>query len=131
MRRSHWREGFFRATLDKGSLAGKREEFFAIARPSELLAKHDQLLGAYYAFSGRHQAQMPLGYQGVREVTQIAQERYTRFRLDCLLQQASMTCSSDAVGDDAYDVDLRVKMLKSHHHCGCTPRHRTCIDDQH
>src|SRR5258708_9324477 len=131
MRRSHRRKGFLRAALDKGGPAGKREEFFAIARLAELLAKRGQLLGAYCAFSDRDQAQMPLGYQVVREVTQIAQERYAGFCLDCLLQQASVTCSSDAVGEDAYHVDLWIDMLESQHHGGCTSRHRTCIDDQH
>src|SRR5258708_10239651 len=79
MRRSHRRKGFLRAALDKGGPAGKREEFFAIARLAELLAKLGQLLGAYCAFSGRDQAQMPLGYQFFREVTQIAQERSACF----------------------------------------------------
>src|SRR5216684_6891144 len=42
-----------------------------------------------------------------------------------------MTRSPNAVRNDSDDADLRIELLKSQHYCGCTPRHGTCIDDQH
>src|SRR6266568_5623200 len=42
-----------------------------------------------------------------------------------------MTCSPNAVRNHSDDVDLWIEVLKSHHHCGCTPSHGACIDDQH
>src|SRR5713101_7731770 len=42
-----------------------------------------------------------------------------------------MTRSPNAVGNPSDDVNLWIELLKSQHYCGCTPRHGTCIDDQH
>src|SRR6266699_2511475 len=74
---------------------------------------------------------MPLGHQLVRGIPKISHERDARFRLDCFLQQASMTRSPNAVGKHSDDVYLWIELLKSQHYCGCTSRHGTCIDDQH
>src|SRR5947207_12792968 len=42
-----------------------------------------------------------------------------------------MTGSPNPVRNHSDDVYLWIEMLKSQHHCGCTPRHSTCIDEQH
>src|SRR6266849_355879 len=74
---------------------------------------------------------MPLRYQFVRGIPQISQQRYTGFCLNGFLQHLSMTCSPNTISNDSYNVYLGIKMLKSHHHRGCTARHCTCIYHQH
>src|SRR5579859_2492654 len=66
--------------LNGGSLPGKGEEFFTVTGLVKLLAKHGELLGTDHPFSGRDEAQMPLGYQVVQGMTKISQEGYAGLR---------------------------------------------------
>src|SRR5712692_7640385 len=42
-----------------------------------------------------------------------------------------MTHAPNAVGNHSDDAYFWIEMLESQHHGGGTPRHGTCIDDQH
>src|SRR5260370_38385723 len=101
--------------LDRRHLEGKGKESFTLTSLAKLLPKQGELLSTDYLFSGRNQAQMPLGHQFARGIMKVSQERKASFCLNGFLYEASMTCSATAARNHSYHVALWIKMLKSHH----------------